>query len=300
MSQIEIRNFQENDMQLLKKFREYLTSEQKVVFWWVGPKENWQNVFCAFEDEQMIAKGQVQIVSEIPTGNTGHHKIFMNLKILPEREEDNNLYDSLYKLLLQRASELKQTLSSQNKTMLCVGNYSTEERNNSFFIRQGFEYIESIFSMQRDLDKPIGKFKIKAPYQFRYWEMATDMDKKEYLKVEAEIWPDSPLRLDRLIEYQNNPLWKALSVWRDNTLIGSVMVWKEDGQGCIEDLFVRDSDRKQGIAKYLLSEALFYLKGNGCKSAFLDVNTNNESALSLYVSVGFEQECEEVRYSKGI
>lgn len=300
MSQFEIRNFQEKDMQLLKTFRENLTVKQKVIFWWVGPKENWQNVFCAFEDDHMIAKGQVQIVAEIPASNPGYHKIFLNLKLIPGREDDNNLYDSMYEFLFQRAIELKLSLSIQNKTMLCVGNYSTEDRNNRFFKRQGFEYIESIFSMQRDLDKLIDKFKVKAPYQFRYWEMTTDKDMKEYLKVDAEIWPDSPLRLDRLIEYQKNPLWKALTVWHDNTLIGSVMVWKEEGQGCIEDLFVRESFRKQGIANFLLSEALSYLKVNGCKYAFLDVNTNNESALSLYTSVGFEQVCEEVRYGKEI
>jgi ribosomal protein S18 acetylase RimI-like enzyme len=248
----------------------------------------------------MIAKGQVQIVAEIPAGTPGIHKIFTNLKFLPGREEDNNLYDSVFELLFQKANELKQSLSSQNKTMLCVGNYSTEELNNAFFLRQGFKYIESLFSMQRDLDKPIDKLKINASFQFRFWEMTTTKDMKEYLKVEAEIWPDSPLRLDRLIEYQKKTLWKALTIWRDNTLVASVMVWKEDGHGCIEDLFVRESCRKQGIAKFLLSEALSYLKENGCKSAFLDVNTNNESALLLYTSVGFEQEYEEVRYGKEI
>lgn len=303
LSKIEIRNFQDNDKELLKSFRDRTISNQKTIFWWVGPKENWQNVFCAFENNQMIAKGQVQIVSEIPVGSLekeAYHQIFLNLKIIPDLDTDNSIYNSMYELLHKRAIELKQSLPTGNKTMLCVGNYSTEEHNNAYFKQRGFEYVKSIFSMQRDLNKNISTIEMIYPYQFRHWDLTTEIERKDYLRVEAEIWPAAPLKLERLIEYQHNPLWRALTVWRDNTLIGSVMVWEEDGRGCIEDLFVRESWRKQGIAKFLLSNALIYLKENGCNTAVLDVETANKSALSLYRSAGFEIVSEEVRIEKEI
>lgn len=37
-----------------------------VLFWWVGDEENWENVFCAFEDGIMVAKGQVEVINIVP------------------------------------------------------------------------------------------------------------------------------------------------------------------------------------------------------------------------------------------
>ncbi|MFF2908023.1 GNAT family N-acetyltransferase [Paenibacillus sp. NPDC057934] len=86
-------------------------------------------------------------------------------------------------------------------------------------------------------------------------------------------------------------------VREEETFVGSVMAWiDEDGDGIIEDLFVRNPYRKHGIAKYLLSQALTYLKDHGCTSAELQVETANSSALSLYHSAGFNGVSEEVRY----
>lgn len=80
------------------------------------------------------------------------------------------------------------------------------------------------------------------------------------------------------------------------TIVGSVMTWKEEDEGIIEDLFVRGNWRNQGIAKHLLAQALIYLKNNGLNIAELEVDTTNRSALSLYESVGFRVVEEEVRY----
>ncbi len=63
-----------------------------------------------------------------------------------------------------------------------------------------------------------------------------------------------------------------------------------------EDVFVQEPWRKRGFAKFLLAQALEYLKAHELNSAYLKVETTNLSALSLYKSVGFEVEKEEIRY----
>lgn len=106
----------------------------KCCFWWVGDEENWENVYCAFENGKMVAKGQVEIINIVPPGRSkeSRHSIYLNLKTIPEREEDYDLLDSLYQTLLLRALELKETLSTAYKTTLCVGNNASEIANTQF------------------------------------------------------------------------------------------------------------------------------------------------------------------------
>ena len=81
-----------------------------------------------------------------------------------------------------------------------------------------------------------------------------------------------------------------------DTIVGGLMAWQEEDHGVIEDVFVREPWRKRGIAQYLLTQALKYLKSYQLQKANLMVLTTNKSALSLYESVGFNTENEEIRY----
>lgn len=125
---------------------------------------------------------------------------------------------------------------------------------------------------KRDLNEPIPEVKLQEEYLFSYWKMETAGEERDYLEVEVEIWPD--------------------------TIVGELMAWQEEDHGVIEDVFVREPWRKRGIAKYLLVQALRYLKANQLQNANLMVLTTNKSALSLYESVGFCADKEEMRLGK--
>ena len=56
----------------------------------------------------------------------------------------------------------------------------------------------------------------------------------------------------------------------------------------ILDLAVRPFHQKQGTGKALVNELLAFLKIQRCEKIFLEVAVNNEVALSLYASLGFE------------
>lgn len=295
-----IRNFQQADMPLLGDFYQAVTKGKKVVFWWIGPEENWENVYCAFENEQMVGKGQVEVIHAVGDGSPheSKHTIYLNLKVLPEKESDYELYKELYEKLYNRALELKQLLSTNYQTILCVGNFGTEERNNQFFVEEkGFKHLNTLYTMNRDLKKRIESINLLQPgLQWDYWKMSRIEEEKEYLEVEAEIWPDAELGINRLREYKNNKFWTSITIRDNGDIIGSAMAWQEDEMGVIEDVFVRKQWRKQGIAKFLLITALTYLKEKGLKEAKLMVDTENEKALNLYKSVGFEVTDEEKRF----
>ncbi|OAB36955.1 acetyltransferase [Paenibacillus macquariensis subsp. defensor] len=299
LGEIEIRNFQEGDMPLLGELYNSVTSRENATFWWVGDPDNWVNVFCAFEQGKMVAKGQVSIINIVPSGRSADskHLIYLNLKTIQERESDHNLLELLYPYLYSRALELKESLSQEHGTLLCVGNDSSEITNSQFFIQQkGFHHKESLFRMRRDLNQSIPELLISDDLPFKHWTMDSSQEENEYLELEAAIWPDTPLGLERLTQYKQNPLWTAMNVREEDTIVGSLMAWRDEDGGVIEDVFVREPWRNRGIAKYLLTQALSYLKDNGLESAELMVLTSNDNALSLYESVGFQMIQEEVRY----
>lgn len=297
-TEILIRNFQNEDMPLLGVLHQTVTAKENTIFWWVGDEDNWGNVYCAFENGEMIAKGQVSIINVVPTGllKENNHSIYLNLKAIPERESDTDLLDKVYQYLYLRAIELKETLPKEYGTILCVGNDSTETVNNDFFIQKGYHHLDSLFSMNRDLNEPISELKLQEGFQYSYWKMETSSEEKDYLDIEAEIWPDTPLGLNRLSEYKKDLLWTSMVIRQTDTILGGLMAWQEEDHGVIEDVFVREPWRKHGIAKYLLTEALRYLKSNQLQYANLMVLTTNKSALTLYESVGFYADKEEIRY----
>ncbi|WP_019640706.1 GNAT family N-acetyltransferase [Paenibacillus fonticola] len=297
-TEIVIRNFENRDMPLLGKLYQSVIAKENAIFWWVGDEDNWSNVYCAFEDGKMIAKGQVSIINVVPPGRSkeNNHSIYVNLKTIPERENDIVLLDSVYQYLFIRANQLKETLPKEYGTMLCVGNDSAETANNQFFMQKGYLHLNSLYGMNRDLNEPIPEIKLQEDLQFSHWKMETFDEERDYLDVDAEIWPDTPIGLNRLSENKNHKLWTSMVIRQSDVIVGGLMTWQETEHGVIEDVFVREPWRQRGIAKFLLTQGLKYLKVNQLQSASLMVLTTNKSALSLYESVGFYADKEEIRY----
>ncbi|MEC0089479.1 GNAT family N-acetyltransferase [Paenibacillus macquariensis] len=286
-------------MPLLGELYNSVTSRENATFWWVGDPDNWVNVFCAFEQGKMVAKGQVSIINIVPSGRSADskHLIYLNLKTIQERESDHNLLELLYPYLYSRALELKESLSHEHGTLLCVGNDSSEIANSQFFIQEkGYRHKESLFTMERDLKQPILEVQLSEGLQCTPWAMDSSQEEFEYLQLDAEIWPDTPIGMERLSQNKQNPLWISIVVREVDTMVGSLMAWREEETGVIEDVLVREPWRNRGIAKYMLTQAMKYLKGNGLESAELMVLTTNNNALSLYESMGFNRIKEEVRY----
>ncbi|WP_340009672.1 GNAT family N-acetyltransferase [Paenibacillus sp. FSL K6-0276] len=286
-------------MPLLGGLYDSVTSKENAVFWWVGDEDNWANVYCAFENGKMVAKGQVEIMNIVPPGRSeeSRHSIYLNLKTITEREQDYDLLDSMYQTLLMRALDLKETLSKEYKTTLCVGNNSSEIANTQFFEKEkGFCHYNSLFRMNHNLNDTFSAPELSKEFDFATWMMETPQEEDHYLELEAEVWPETPLGKERLSEFKQNPRWSSMVVREEERIVGSLMVWQEEKSGYIENVFVLEPWRRSGIAKYMLSKALNYFRTHGLEEAYLMVLTNNDSALRLYESVGFNLTSEERRY----
>lgn len=64
-------------------------------------------------------------------------------------------------------------------------------------------------------------------------------------------------------------------------------VWTATPDCWLEDLFVRDGARGQGVGAALVTLALQRARRRGCRRIELDTNEHNAAALSLYERFGF-------------
>jgi ribosomal protein S18 acetylase RimI-like enzyme len=65
-------------------------------------------------------------------------------------------------------------------------------------------------------------------------------------------------------------------------------VWQSGEDAWLEDVFVRESARGNGYGRTLVAAAIERARSRGCGRIQLEANRNNEAAVSLYESVGFE------------
>lgn len=249
----------------------------------------------------MIAKGQVQVINSVSEDYQGeaNHLIYLNIKVDPDWENHTEVRDLLYERLFQRAKLLKKKLPPQFPTKLCVGNFATEIIDNSYFETKGYKHFESLYWMNFEIDKDIAPSNVKLTgVNIKDWNMNTYEEEMKYLQAENEIWPENPTGLERLREYKRNPLWKSITAFYNDEIIGSVMAWKEIDEeiGTIENVFVKPNWRKRGLANHLIKEGIRHLQKHNLDSIQLLVETKNESALKLYTSIGFEMRKEERRY----
>src|SRR3954454_13140938 len=65
-------------------------------------------------------------------------------------------------------------------------------------------------------------------------------------------------------------------------------IWWAAEDCLLEDLFVLESARGSGLGRALLDLAVEQARERGCRRIELDVNDNNDAALALYRSLGFD------------
>ena len=65
-------------------------------------------------------------------------------------------------------------------------------------------------------------------------------------------------------------------------------VWWDAEDCWLEDLYVRDDARGEGLGRALTEAVLERARRRGCRRVELDVNSENPPALALYRSLGFD------------
>jgi ribosomal-protein-alanine N-acetyltransferase len=90
-----------------------------------------------------------------------------------------------------------------------------------------------------------------------------------------------------LYEVEQNRVARCWVCRADGALMGYLCLWEIGGEIHITNIAVDRPHRRQGIARWMLTEILEDARRRGARTVFLEVRPTNTEALGLYEALGF-------------
>lgn len=85
------------------------------------------------------------------------------------------------------------------------------------------------------------------------------------------------------------PHSRTRSIVTNRSMVAFAMSGVADRTGYLQRLAVDPSHRRQGSARLLVADALAWMRSRGAGHAMVNTATDNDAALALYASFGFER-----------
>jgi len=249
-----------------------------------NPKEDMQgndrkNVYIVMDETgQYIGNGFVN--KKITRTLTPEHPINIFIEInLEPHFLNHRIGIELFKVLEKRAETLFNDSVYQNGLLY----YGTTELNEkvTFFIELGFSESMNTHRMT----KSIGLNEC-SDIAYDVKECDHDYNKVIHLHNEMLIKPINETIIHNL---SHKDYYKCFTVYDEDTLIASIMIYAENNDGIIDHLIVHDDYHNQGIENYLLSKASNYLHQSFISKVSTEVWSANKKEILFYKAQGFEQ-----------
>lgn len=171
--------------------------------------------------------------------------------------------------------------------------------------RLDFEPVRTLLRLARPLTDADAEAPVDPPAGVRFSAFDHDADAEEFLELNARVFRDHPeqgaLGSEGLDARRAEP-WYAdedFLVARDETtgaMLGYNWLKIEDGDGEVYVIGVADEAAGRGIGRALMSAGLARMHAAGAKRTTLYVEGDNERALRLYRSLGYQDDAIDVQY----
>ncbi len=259
------------------------------------------NILCAVDSIGELV-GHVMVYPSHIHPQLGVSMLWMDLRVDPDYARADQLRDRLLERIQVRAREIQAGL---DRPAMLYATYLAEGVDGLAYLRsRGFELVERIYQMQRDLSKPVPDYPQPEGVEIRDWRMETEEEQRLYLAAYDASFENESKPLERLQHFMGWSAWSpgtTFTAFVDHQVVGSVMVYYEPDPaqnreqiGYTEYIFVRPEWRRRGLARHLVTKALRCLKGRGLAYARLEVAGRNEGAIGLYESLGYGRLREEI------
>lgn len=257
-----------------------------------------QNVFCAFDESGKLVGYAPLYPALMQDASSLPHTLWAEIKTDPACGAPNEIKDQLFERLLLRAREVTRELPG-HPVHLTFQYFTSESASIDYVTSKGCRYTESVFTMRRDLSKEIPSAQPSGEIRICSWRMESEAEQQQYIRARNECFPEAPAELEEWQYFMQSPYWSVgttFAAFDGDELVGNVAVfWNEaenqntgNNFGFTENIFVRPPWRGKNIARRLINAGLAYLKEHGLDEAHLEVHAKNESALHLYVDLGYE------------
>jgi Acetyltransferases len=286
----QIRNYIECDAGKIGEFDKILELSYRYYFDFVP-----ENIFCAINsNEEILGVGHIEphdtwnLINRDDVSSDFVYKMVLCISLNPQFSYSENLKDDLLKRLIDRAIEIREQYP--HKKIRVFKWLSSEDYNEiDFYLSQGFVAFQNSIVMKYDLSQRIPDIRKPEGITVNMSKLESEEELKQYHEAESIAFSGIVWSMNLLRWYRGGPEWICFSVFNENHLIGSSMTWMiTEERSAIENIFVMPEWRNKNIAKYMITEALKYLKNKGKSIATLSVHGDNKPAISLYNSLGFK------------
>jgi ribosomal protein S18 acetylase RimI-like enzyme len=259
--------------------------------------EGGANIFCALDDEGCL-QGYAPLLANLTGDAHLPNIVWAEVKTAPGYSNAKAAKDLLFEKVVARAREIA-TATPDKRTEVTFQYHPSETDSVQYVLSKGCSRTATVFRMMRDLAADLPTTPCPPGIDLRHWRMETDGEQRSYVQARNEAFPDAPVSLGDWQAFLQSPAWQAASAvtaFDGAEIVGSVAAYCDDAlsqytgnkASLTEYIFVRPPWRGRGIAAYLISESLRFLKDRGRDAAYLEVKASNEHALGLYRRLGYE------------
>lgn len=256
-----------------------------------------KNIFCAF-DEKGILQAYAPLFPVLSESTQWPHTIWVEVKARPQLLAPQEAKDALFECVLNRAKEIVQT-SPGHAAQLIFQYHPSETLSIEYVTSRGCVYSESVFRMMHDLSQELPAIPAPEQIEVRPWRMESEQEQQAYVQARNEVFSDAPVTIADWQSFLHSPSWETgttFTAFDQDEIVGSVTVYWDEAVsqqigrkiGFTEYIFVKEGWRKRGIAPFMITQGLNYLKKHGREAALLEVRATNQRALDLYRRLGYE------------
>ncbi|WP_105614566.1 GNAT family N-acetyltransferase [Vallitalea okinawensis] len=285
----QIRNYVSNDAEQIGTFDNLLELSYKY-----NPDFLPSNIFCAVDsDEEILGVGHIEphetwhLIEKENVSSDFIYRLLLRISLNPKYANSESIKGNILKQLIIRAKEIRQQYPDK-KIRLFTWIDSTELDEMDFYLAHGFATYSNSLVMKYDLTMDIPDVPQPDGITVKENNMVTEEELQRYYNAASIAFSGVVWSLNYIRWMKCGPEWKNFSAFYGDQLVGNTMTWMiEPDHSTSEDIFVLPEWRNRGIAKYVITEALKYLKKQGKALATLSVYGDNVTAISLYNSLGY-------------
>ena len=259
--------------------------------------ENGQNVFLALDPQGQVCGFAplfaAPVTEECAPGDP--HHIWMILLADPEAGDGQVIRELLLEKVMERARSIAAGFPSFCCTRLASDMMASQRADIAFLEQRGFEHYDGMYVMQRATADPVPDLTLPAELSLRFWKIASEAERQQYLRAFNKAFPENPKSLETLKFLLDSPMWQARGTAvaafdLQGELVASILVYPGENKsyGITDDVFVLPAWRGRGIAKALIARGLEFLHDHGIAQVILEVKQHNLPAVSVYQAMGYQ------------
>lgn len=154
---------------------------------------------------------------------------------------------------------------------------------------EGFNNDEGMHVLSHSLNVHSITRKLNKEYSLVINSLETRDVVLNLIEVHAKVFKSASYSVEDLDELKMKDNFQCVTLFKDDSIVANIIVFVDENKvGILEDLFVLEEERKNGLGRFLVEYANDFLFHSGVERIELEVWYPNMKAISLYNSCGYQ------------